>query len=102
MENLKEATQESLQNYILEGRKILLKKPNEKQKIQIRFNHWDVDGTRKWRVIVDGIEFHTSEIKITTDSRTESEYFEDLKEYKHHIIVDANQVEFNKNIANIS
>lgn len=102
MENLKQTTKETLQIYILEGRKIILKKLDEKQKVQIRFNHWDTDGTRKWRVIVDGVEFHTSEIVITTNSRTESEYFENLNEYKHHIIVDANQVEFNKNIANIS
>jgi len=90
---------ETLQNSILEGRKIILKKENKTQKIQIRFNHLDVDGTRKWRVIVDGIEYQTSEINILTHSRTESEFFEDLKEYKHHIVVDSQRVEFNDNEA---
>lgn len=89
---------ETLQLYILEGRKILLQKET-KQKIQIRFNNHDVDGTRKWRLIADGVEFLTSEINILTHSRTESEFFEDLKEYKHHIVVDSQRVEFNNNEA---
>ena len=93
---------ESLQNFILEGRKILLKKQSGKQKIRIRFNNKDVDGTRKWRVIVENVEFHTSEIKILIESRTESEFFKELDEYKHHIVVDSNQVEFKNNIAYIS
>jgi hypothetical protein len=95
-------TNENLQDFILEGRKILLKNPNGKQKIQIRFNNKDIDGTRKWRVIVDGIEFHTSEIRILIESRTETEFFEDLLEYKHHIVVESNQVEFQDNKAYIS
>lgn len=102
MTNLKEASRENIQNLILEGRKILLKKPNLKQFTQIRFNHWDIDGTRKWRVIVDGVEFHTSEIKILIPCKTESEYIEGLNEQKHHIVVDSNQVEFINNIAHIS
>ena len=94
-------TTEILQNQILEGRKTLLKKEFGKQKIQIRFNNKDLDGTTKWRVIVDDIEFYTSEIRILIESRTQSEFFADLQEVKHHIIVDATQVEFNNNIAYI-
>lgn len=95
-------TIENLQGFILEGRKILIKESSKKQKIQIRFNNRDIDGTRKWRVIIDGVEFHTSEIRILIESRTESEFFEELQEFKHHIVVDSNQVEFKDNIAYIS
>ena len=102
MPTLKQTSKETLQSYILEGRRILLKKTNQTQKVQIRFNHWDIDGTRKWRVIVDGVEFHTSNILITANSRTESEFFEEIGEFKHHIVVDANEIEFIDNVANIS
>lgn len=95
-------TPSQLQNLILEGRKILMKKPEGKYFIQIRFNHNDVDGTRKWRVIMDGLEFHVSEIIISIPCRTESEYFEDLGGYKHHIVADANSVLFDKLIAYIN
>ena len=82
----------NLQDLISEGRKILMKKPEGKYFIQIRFNHNDVDGTRKWRVIMDGLEFHVSEIMLSTPCRTESEFYEDLGGYKHHIVADANEV----------
>ena len=97
-----EITNPYLQKFILEGKKVLLKKVDRKQKIQIRFNNKDVDGTTKWRLIVDGSEYQTSEIKILIESRTETEYFADLQELKHHIVVDAEKVEFNNNIAYIS
>jgi hypothetical protein len=92
-------SKETLQTSISEGRSVILKKRNKTQKIKIRFNNHDVDGTRKWRVIVDGIEFLTSEINILTHSWTESEFFDDLKEYKHHIVVEAQRVEFFNNEA---
>jgi hypothetical protein len=93
---------EILQTQILEGRKILLKKENKKQNILIRFNNLDKDGKRKWRLIVDGIEFQTSEIKINVYSRTESIFLHEYDDFRHHIVVDASQVEFNNNIAIIS
>jgi hypothetical protein len=95
------ASATAMQEMILEGRKILMKKPDSKYFIQIRFNHNDIDGTRKWRVIMDGLEFHVSEIKITIPCRTESEFYEDLGGYKHHIVMDANEVVFDKLIAHI-
>ena len=95
-------TATALQDLILEGRKIIMKKPNGKYFIQIRFNHNDIDGTRKWRVIMDGLEFHISEIIITTPCRTESEFYEDLGGYKHHIVADAKEVVFDKLIAYIN
>lgn len=95
-------TPSNLQEFILEGRKILMKKPDGKYFIQIRFNHNDIDGTRKWRVIMDGIEFHVSEIIISTPCRTESEFYEDLGGYKHHIVADASSVLFEKLIAYIN
>ena len=50
---------------------------------------------------MDGLEFHVSEIKITIPCRTESEFYEDLGGYKHHIVMDANEVVFDKLIAHI-
>jgi hypothetical protein len=98
----KETTKEILQDLILEGRKILLKKENDTQFIQVRFNHNDIDGMRKWRLIVDDCEFYTSEIIINISSRTETAFSEEFNGYRHHIVIDSNQVEFNKNIAYIS
>jgi len=95
-------TQSNLQKLILEGRKILMKKPDGKYFIQIRFNHNDIDGTRKWRVILDGLEFHVSEIKISIPCRTESEFYEELGGYKHHIVADSDSVLFDKLIAYIN
>jgi hypothetical protein len=94
------ATANALQDLILQGRKILMKKPEGNYFIQIRFNHNDIDGTRKWRVILDGLEFHVSEIMINVPCRTESEFYEELDGFKHHIVTDAtNEVIFEKLIA---
>ena len=95
-------TASNVQNFILEGRKILMKKPEGKYFIQIRFNHNDIDGTRKWRVIMDGLEFHVSEIVLSIPCRTESEFYEDLGGYKHHIIADSDSVVFDKLTAYIN
>jgi hypothetical protein len=95
-------TANHLQDLILEGRKILMKKPEGKYFIQIRFNHNDIDGTRKWRVILDGLEFQVSEIKINVPCKTESELYEDLNGYKHHIVADSDSVVFDKLIAYIN
>jgi hypothetical protein len=95
-------TATALQNLILEGRKIIMKKPEGKYFVEVRFNHNDIDGTRKWRVILDGLEFHVSEIMLSIPCRTESKFYEDLGGYKHHIVADANEVLFNKLIAYIN
>lgn len=95
-------TQSNLQELILEGKKILMKKPDGKYFIQIRFNHNDIDGTRKWRVILDGLEFHVSEIMLSVPCRTESEFYEELGGYKHHIVANAKEVVFEKLIAYIN
>lgn len=90
----------ALQDLILQGKKILLKKPKGNYLIQIRFNYNDIDGTQKWRIIIDGIEFYVSEIMINIPCRTESEKYEDFDGYKHHIVTDAtNEVIFEKLIA---
>jgi hypothetical protein len=97
------ATANALQDLILQGRKILMKKPEGNYFIQIRFNHNDIDGTRKWRVIFDGLEFHVSEIMINVPCRTESEFYEESDGFKHHIVIDAtNEVIFEKLIAYIN
>jgi len=95
-------TATNLQNLILEGKKILMKKPEGSYFIQIRFNFNDVDGTRKWRVILDGLEFHVSEIMLSVPCKTESEFSEDMGGYKHHIIAEAKEVVFEKLIAYIN
>lgn len=96
------ATATNLQDLISEGRKILMKKPKDNYFIQIRFNHNDIDGTRKWRIILDNIEFQVSEIVINAPCRTESEFHEDLGGFKHNIVIDAPEVIFEKLIAYIN
>jgi len=92
----------NLQELISEGRKILMKKPEGTYFVQMRFNFNDVDGTRKWRVILDGLEFQVSEILLSVPCKTESEFYEDLGGYKHHIIAEAKEVVFEKLIAYIN
>lgn len=96
------ATANTLQDLILEGRKILMKKSDGDYFIQIRFNHNDIDGTRKWRIILDGLEFHVSEIIINVPCRTESELYEEFNGYKHHIVTNSQEVVFEKLIAYIN
>lgn len=95
-------TATNLQDLISEGRKILMKKPEGNYFIQIRFNFNDVDGTRKWRVIMDGLEFQVSEILLSVPCKTESEFSEDMGGYKHHIVGNAKEVVFEKLIAYIN
>jgi hypothetical protein len=96
------ATANALQDLILQGRKILMKKPEGNYFIEIRFNHNDIDGTRKWRVIMDGLEFHVTEVILNTTCKTESTFYEELGGYKHHIIAEAKEVVFEKLIAYIN
>jgi hypothetical protein len=92
---------EIIQKYILEGRQIVLKKENETSFVRIRFNNTDTDGTKKWRIIINGNEFHTAEIIINCQTRTLTEKFEDVG-VKHHIVCDAKQIVFKNNIATIN
>jgi len=92
----------NLQDLISEGRKILMKKTEGNYFVQMRFNFNDVDGTRKWRVILDGLEFQVSEILLSVPCKTESEFYEDLGGYKHHIIAEAKEIVFDKLIAYIN
>ena len=87
--------------FIIEGRKLFFKE-NQPMFVEIRFNNNDVDGTRKWRVIFSGKEFHTAEIFIEIPCKTESKFYEDLGGYKHHIVADAKEVVFDKLIAYIN
>jgi hypothetical protein len=93
-------TQSVIQDFIIQGHNLFFK---EKQPIfvEIRFNHNDVDGTRKWRVIFNNKEFHTSEIFIEIPCKTESKFYEELGGYKHHIVCSANKIIFRNNICKI-
>lgn len=96
------ATASNLQDLISQGRKILMRKSEGNYFVQIRFNHLDTDGTRKWRVIMDGLEFQVSEIMINAPSRTESEFYEDLGGFRHHIVTDTPEIIFEKLTAYIN
>ena len=95
-----ESTASVLQNFITEGRKLFFKE-KEPMFVEIRFNHNDVDGTRKWRVIFNKKEFYSSEIFIEIPCKTESKFYEDLGGYKHHIVCNANIIFFKDNICTI-
>jgi hypothetical protein len=92
---------EEIQKFILEGREVMIKKENQTCFVRLSFNNEDIDGTKKWIIIIDGNEFHTSEIIINCKTRTLSEKFEDVR-IKHHIVCEAKEVIFKNNIANIN
>lgn len=96
------ASVDNLQILISEGRKILLKKPNGEYLIEVRYNHNDIDGTKKWRIILDDLEFLVEEVIINKSSRTLSTYNENMGGFKHHIVIYAQEVLFNKLTANIN
>ena len=92
---------DSIQKFIVEGREVVMKKENETSFVRIRFNNSDTDGTEKWRIIINGNEFRTSEIIINCPTRTFSEKFEDVG-VKHHVVCDAKEIIFKNNIATIT
>ena len=90
-----------IQKNITDGRLVVMKKENETSFVRIRFNNMDTDGSEKWRVIVNGNEFHTREILINCVTRTLTEKFEDVG-IKHHIVCDAKEIVFKDNLAIIN
>ena len=92
---------DSIQKFIVEGREVVMKKENETSFVRIRFNNMDTDGTEKWRIIINGNEFHTSEIIINCPTRTFTEKFEDVG-IKHHVVCDAKEIIFKNNIATVN
>ena len=92
---------EIIQQNIKEGRQVGMKKETESLFVRIRFNNMDTDGSEKWRLIVNGNEFHTSEILINCPTRTLSEKFVDVG-IKHHVVCDAKEIIFKDNIATIN
>ena len=92
---------DTIQKFIVEGREVVMKKENETSFVRIRMNNMDTDGTEKWRIIINGNEFHTSEIIINCPTRTFSEKFEDVG-VKHHVVCDAKEIIFKNNIATIN
>ena len=93
-------SKDTIQKQIIAGRRVVLKKENETLFVRIRFNNLDTDGSEKWRILVMGYEFHTSEIFIKCETRTLSEKFEEIGD-KHHIVCDAKEIEFLNNMATI-
>ena len=92
---------DTIQKFIVEGREVVMKKENETSFVRIRFNNSDTDGTEKWRIIINGNEFHTSEIIINCPTRTFTEKFEDVG-IKHHVVCDAKEIIFKNNIATVN
>ena len=97
----KEVVANKIQSYISEGREVLLKKENQKTHVAIRYNNTDTDGTKKWRILLNGNEFLVSEIMVNIASRTETVDIKDVG-IKHHISCLANEIEFKNNIAYIN
>jgi hypothetical protein len=100
-EKLAETQTQTIQRSIKEGRQVIMKKENESLFVRIRFNNMDTDGSEKWRILVNGNEFLTSEIIINCNTRTLTENFVDVG-IKHHIVCDAKEVIFKDNIATIN
>lgn len=98
---LAETQTEIIQRNIKEGHHVVMKKEHESLFVRIRFNNMDTDGSEKWRLLVNGNEFQTSEIIINCQSRTFSEKFEDIG-IKHHVVCEAKEITFKGNIATIN
>jgi hypothetical protein len=99
----KETKTQAIQRQIFDGRKVVIIGSRENKPtalVRIRYNNTDTNGTQKWRIIIDNEEYRTSEIKINCPTRTLTEKFEEIGE-KHHIVCDAKEVIFEKNIATI-
>ena len=96
-----EVVASKIQEYISEGREVLIKKEGEKTHVSIRYNNMDTDGTKKWRLLLNGNEFLATEIFLNISTRTESIEIEGVG-IKHHISCLANQIEFKNSIARIS
>jgi hypothetical protein len=97
----KEVVAEKIQEYISEGREVLIKKENEKTHVAIRYNNTDSDGTKKWRLLLNRNEFLVSEISIFIPTKTESVDIKDIG-IKHHVSCLAEKITFKNNIAYIS
>jgi len=97
----KQTKVQAIQSRILGGSKVLLKSvENPTTLVRVRYNNNDTDGTKKWRVIIDEEEYHTSEIKISCPTRTLTETFDGIGE-KHHLVCDATGIIFENNVATI-
>lgn len=96
-----EVVASKIQEYISEGREVLIKKEGEKTHVSIRYNNMDTDGTKKWRLLLNGNEFLATEIFVNIPTKTESIEIEGVG-IKHHIACLANQIEFKNSIAYIS
>jgi hypothetical protein len=94
-------TIQSIQKFITEGREVLIKKENETSFVRIRYNNSDTDGTKKWRILINGNELLTSEIIINCFSRTLTENLEEVG-IKHHIVCEAKEILFKNNVATIN
>ena len=92
---------DTIQKFIVEGREVVMKKESETSFVRIRMNNMDTDGTEKWRITINGNEFHTSEIIINCPTRTFTEKFEDVG-IKHHIVCEAKEIIFKNNIATVN
>ena len=101
VKKIQETQTEIIQRSIKEGRQVVMKKEQENLFIRIRFNNMDTDGSEKWRLLVNGNEFHTSEIIINCPTRTLTENFIDVG-IKHHIVCEAKEVIFKDNVATIN
>jgi len=97
----KQTKVQAIQSRILGGSKVLLKSvENPTTLVRVRYNNNDTDGTKKWRVIIQEEEYHTSEIKISCPTRTLTETFDGIGE-KHHLVCDATGIIFENNVATI-
>lgn len=97
-----ETTTEQLQQFIFEGRKVLIKHENKTLSVRVRFNKDFTNQKDKWRIFVDNAMFFCKEIQIVLPIHTKSELCNISNEIKHHIICDANEVEFKNGNAYVS
>jgi len=97
-----ETTTAQLQEFIFEGRRVLIKHENKNVSVRVRFNKDFTEPKDKWRIFVDNAMFFCKEIQIDIPVYTKSELCNETNEVKHHVVCDANEVEFKNGNAYVS
>lgn len=66
--------------------------------LHIRYNNQDTDGTKKWRLIIDGSEYHVQEIILNVPCKTITEEWPEVG-VKHHITTTSKKITFKNGMA---
>jgi hypothetical protein len=102
---IKETSTNELQSFITQGKSILIKNQDKKTECYIHLNVGSKDDFNQWVLLLNGNEFFCKEIIFKLPVRTCTiKHTEEDKTtiVKHSIYCEANEINFENNIAVIS